>query len=284
MYDTLKEVLQRYVGEDRQWVMLEAYVTMNKLGKSSQDTELLTIFGLPDEMTNSELFLSRIDACLTYGIGGCLNEYGMVVKDGTPLTVMTSILTAVGTFEGYQMEQCVLDLLTDDDRDDIEKMAAFIPMYSDLEEVDVLEYLVEVRKATMTRLVNIVQEELNLQAVAQAPCESRPDRVNKINTILRDGDHAQPELVRQLASSGIPMETPITQLVEMYLTDLDSILDTETLALELFMLALYADPDFEGSLQAGISYFSDDYDEKIKIRHYVDKYMYKKGWGYYVKA
>lgn len=280
MYATLKEVLPRYVNQDRLYVMLEAYVIMHKLGMSSQDTELLTIFGLSDEMTNSELFLSRIDACLTYGVGKCLNEYGMIVKDGTPLSVMTSILTAVSTFEGYQMEQCTLDTLIDEESDDIEKMSVFIPMYSELEPVDVLEYLTDVRQATMTRLVNIVREELNHQAEAVSHDPSRPERVSKINTLLRDGDHLQPELVRQLASSGVPMDTPITQLIETNLDALDTINDSEILAMEMLMLSLYADPDWEGALKAGIDYFSDDYDEQVKLNHYVDAYMDKKGWSY----
>lgn len=280
MYDILKEVLPRYVNQDRLYVMLEAYMAMNKLGMSSQDTELQTIFGLPDEMTNSELFLSRIDACLTYGVGKCLNEYGIVVQDGTPLTVMTSILTAVSTFEQYQMEQCTLDVLVDDDTDVIEKMAEFIPMYSDLEAVDVTEYVIDVRQATMERLVNIVKEELNHHVEAVSHDPTRPARVNKINTLLRDGCDDQLELVRQLASTGVPMDTPVTQLIEGNIEALDNILDTESLALEFLMLALYADPDYEGALKAGIEYFSDDYDEQVKLHHYVDAYMDKKGWSY----
>lgn len=243
MYDDLEQCLLLYVNEDVTHVLLEAYRVLDSIGLSDQDTELLNIMGMGSEETDGALLVGRIEACLTYAVGDQLSQYGIKVIDGTPLVVMTSILEATATFENYHIPEAVRDILLVDEFDDEEKFAEFISLFSNLEPVDVMFYLEEIRTATLDRINTTVNDEISTKEPPAEPIPQVRERARLINHLERTSPEKHLTTIRAVSDSGFQMGVNSDMILEQAVDILDNIDDNVQLAYEIMALAVYTDID-----------------------------------------
>lgn len=250
MLDELESCLALYLDPITYEPMVEAYRVLDDIGMEDQDTELLNIMGLDSDHNDSSLLVGRIEACLTYAVGGKLNEYGIIMIDGTPLMVMVKLLEVVATFERYGNHQEVHDLFLSDEYDNEERLAEIAALFSDLEPVDVIYYLGELRESTMLRIKTIVEDELDHIVKPGLPYGTQEQSMcsDVIKMLTSHAPSGQLKVVYQVAEYGHPMlggDNTINAVLDDTIDHLDTLTDEKQIAYEVTALCIYAYKDYE---------------------------------------
>lgn len=204
MLNELEECLSLYLDPITYTPYLEAYRVLDSIGMEDQDIELTNIIGLGSDDSDSQQLIGRIEACLTYAVGGKLNEYGVIMSDGTPLIVMVKILEVVATFERYDNHQEVYDLFLTDEYDDTDRLAEIVSMFSDLEPIDVTHYLDTVRESTMIRIKTISEDELKTTPMPELNISrfEHKEMIDRIRRIVDFSQEGKLELVSRFSEYG----------------------------------------------------------------------------------
>lgn len=245
MLHELEECLSLYLDPITYTPFLEAYRVLESIGMEDQDIELTNILGLGSDDSDSHQLIGRIEACLTYAVGGKLNEYGVIMSDGTPLIVMVKILEVVATFERYKNHQEVYDLYLTDEYDDADRLAEIVAMFSDLETIDVTHYLETVRSSTMLRIKTIAEEELMTVPTPQLGIShfEHKDVIDRLKRITDASQEGRLELVTRFSEYGfLPfMEDDfIDTVMEDTVDYLDSLQNEKQIVAEITAIFSYA--------------------------------------------
>lgn len=278
MIDELKSCLSLYLPEEVYSVYLDAYRVLNEIGLSDQDTELLNIMGIGSEESDSYLVTGRIEACLTYGVGGQLNEYGVIVMDGTPLTVMTKILEAVATFERYHIPEAVSDIFLTEEFDDEEAFSEFVSLFSDLEPVDTIEYLSSIKHSTIERIKLICTEELSTRVNMTDEVPNRRERSKLINHIERSSPEKHLHVVRKVADYGYPMNVNVDSVLDDVVDLLDGITEPQQMSLEILALIVYTDEDYLTSYRTFVDDYADTEHLTSRLLRQIETFLKTNGY------
>jgi hypothetical protein len=265
------------ITEEQKDVLLSGYDVLQTVGLSDVDVELQTVLGLQDGISDSYLLVSRLQDVLLLATGGCLNQYGIVLRDDTPFPVMSEILLGLATFENQLLPEHMMEILEADDLGNIEKTAEILAITTSENEDTLYEYIVDVRESLLVRMVNVLKEAFQLKDVEPEDAERTTEnryRARQIHHLCRGFD-GHPTIVFELASSGVAMGTPIHLMVPDVFDQLDA-LSTGDLAVELLGLIWYSDTPMNNSpkvLENYLEDFNDDYEAKMRGLETVSDYL-----------
>lgn len=279
MYDDLKDLLLNYLAPESAAIYLEAYQVLIDLGMDGQDAELLNIMGIPNDVIDNQQLVGAVEACLTVGVGSLLNQYGVTVSGETPLTVMTELALALGTFDRYCFEQQTITLFDDPELDDVMLIAEVVAGCSVLEVVDVTTYVTDVRETTIRRLKTIVEETMELHPRdADEPDVTLKERARIINNIIRDIPTVQPLLVKDVADKGISFNARMDVILDDIIDQLDEITDPHRLALELLAIAVYSTWNWMEALPTLVGDYVDSPLLERAVNNELKTYLTSKGY------
>ncbi len=260
MNEELQLALAGVISPERLEVILQGQRLLNDLGLTTADDELQQIFGLQDGISDNQLFVSRIEDCLLLAVGDSLRQYGITVAEHTPFAMMVGILHAVSQFEYYILPETLLDLTCGTDDSEV-LLAGLVPLFSELQREEVLEYLTAVEASTIARIRQIASDHLALREVTVARPDDYHQRIRILNGMLRRSLNAHPQVVLQLAKNGIRAGLPVGELLEQALDDLDA-LKLEAAAREIVALVYFSDTPLDDIWHTTVE----------TIRDYVDEY------------
>lgn len=219
--------------------ILEAYDLLNQLGLSGHDTELQNVLGLQDGISDTPTLIDRVYEVLITGLGSVSLQYGVVLEEGTPLSIMTKIIRGLSLFEQYIQTEFFYQVLTSEDLDNEERLSELMPVLGDLDSETVLESIVSVKESAIERMLEVTKEALALEPEEEVNVESARTRTLLINRLAPFSD--SPLLVYQLAKSGYRMGRDWEALLDAWMVDLDELIDSGApLAVELMGLYLYS--------------------------------------------
>lgn len=280
MYDDLNDLLLNYVSPENAAVYLDAYRALSELGMEGQDTELLNIMGIPNDQIDSAQLMGAVEACLVVATGSALNQYGVIMIDGTPLTVMSQTAEALGTFDRYCFERPLLAMFDDPDYDNITIIAELVAACSALEVIDVETYVAEVRDSTMTRLKTILTETLETtnEYDSEEPDSTVPQRLIIINDLIK----SVPErtlLVKQIAEKGYLPNVRFDTLLEEVIDQLDMLAEPRDIAFELLALTVYSTWNWESFIVEIVRDYIDSPGMERLVLNHISEYTREKGYG-----
>jgi len=271
MLDELRIALHGIIPEERIRVFLEAQQLLSSIGLSSFEDELQNIIGMQDGISDNYLFVGRIQDVLIYALGDSLTQYGITVEENTTIPVMLGILQAVANVENYVIPQTLHDMtLTDWTPEEL--VSEMTPMFSDITGAEAFDAIVKVDDAVVTRLREITGQATEQNAEDLPHRDAKTGAIKRINALLNATNHHHPQLVVEMAKSGIPSGQPLEVLLGETLETLDT-LPTDKLALELLGLVFYSgsEPEEIGDvLKATIRDFTDDYQEQVRIEKAIE--------------
>jgi len=271
MLDELRIALHGIIPEERIRVFLEAQQLLSSIGLSSFEDELQNIIGMQDGISDNYLFVGRIQDVLIYALGDSLTQYGITVEENTTIPVMLGILQAVANVENYVIPQTLYDMTLSDWTPE-ELVSEMTPMFSDITGAEAFDAIVKVDDAVVTRLREITSQATEQNAEDLPHRDAKTGAIKRINALLNATNHHHPQLVVEMAKSGIPSGQPLEVLLGETLETLDT-LPTDKLALELLGLVFYSgsEPEEIGDvLKATIRDFTDDYQEQVRIEKAIE--------------
>lgn len=280
MYDDLNDLLLAYVSPESAAVYLDAYRALVELGMEGQDTELLNIMGIPNDQIDSAQLMGAVEACLVVATGSALNQYGVIMIDGTPLTVMSQTAEALGAFDRYCFEQPLLAMFDDPDYDDITIIAELVAACSALEVIDVETYVQEVRESTMTRLKTVLTETLETSTMYdnEEPDSTVPQRLVIINDLIKQVPN-RTLLVKQIAEKGYLPNVRFDTLLEDVIDQLDMLTEPRDIAFELLALTVYSTWNWESFIVEIVRDYIDSPSMERLVLNQIIEYIRDKGYG-----
>lgn len=266
MYEELQLALMDLITPERLDVFLEAQQLLSSMGLSDFEDEIQQVFGLQDGISDNDLLVSRVETILIYAMGDALNQYGVTVRDDTPLEVMAGIAQATANIEHYVIPEVLHDITLGDWQPE-EALAEMVPMFSAVSGVNAFDYLTHVKEDTITRIREITASVLQYRP----PEDNRPvdhkERIARINQLLRHTQHTAPAVVVNLAKSGVGSGQPLTSLMNYALEDLDK-MNTDEVGIELLGLVYFSNTPLDNmtsTIRDVIQDYTDEYQEQVRI-------------------
>ncbi len=272
MYEELQLALMDLISPERLDVFLEAQQLLSSMGLSDFEDEIQQVFGLQDGISDNDLLVSRVETILIYALGDALNQYGVTVREDTPLPVMIGIVQATANIEHYVIPEVLHDFTLGDWQPE-EALAEMVPMFSTVSGVDAFDYITHVRPETITRIREITSAALQYRPPEDTRPTDHKERISQINRLLRATDHAAPSIVVNLAKSGVGSGQPLASLMSYALEDLDK-LSTDAVGPELLGLVYFSNVPLNQlftTFRDLVRDYTDDYQEQVRIMAAIDR-------------
>lgn len=273
MYEELQLALMDVVTPERLYVILDAQQLLNQIGLTTADDELQQIFGLQDGISDYDLFISRIDACLIYALGGALREYGITCKDDVSMANMCAILRTVANFEFYVIPETLVNITHDEELTNEEIVAELVSLFTELSLEEALEGIAGVEDSTILRM-QAVSTELDVYTVTdtESQIEHRELRLRRINQMLADNQWKSPIITLGLSRNGVKLGQSLELLVSTTYEDLEASQD-EHLPTELLALVYFSNTPIEEILSSALDLvdeFFEDNPTRLRVRKEIE--------------
>lgn len=270
MHEELQLALTDVVSPERLGVILDAQRVLNDAGLTTADDELQLVLGLHDGISDYDLTVSRVAGVLMLALGNVLTDHGVECRDDTSMSIMVGIVHTLINFENYLIPESLVSIVESGMTNE-EILASLVPLFTELDETETWECLVEVSDDSIRRM-RVVANDLTSKMPPEAKDEvtHRDLRVKRINQILANTQQIHPRIVLELANRGVRMGQCPDLLVDLSLEELE-MLDLEPLASELLGLTYYSNSNIEDiytTLMYLVDELADDPDVRVRLREY----------------
>lgn len=245
MKDTLSIALEGYVTDVRKDWILEAVDLIERSGQNAPLDELSEIVELQNGMSDSAMFVSRINDTLQVALNDTLAQLGVVCIDGVDIDIKTDILLTMASLESYIIPEHVLGLIEGNFTNE-EIIATMVPIFSTRTIEEVLDVLETVTDESIGRLSEVIKNNLLMRGPSEDDLpRDNTARLNRLNRLIRDLGAEKVSIVYELAQSGVragrPLDALLGQFIEAFLPFEPERVATEMLALVLFSNTPLAD-------------------------------------------
>lgn len=266
MFEELQLALMDLVTPERLFVILEAHRVLMDLGIDDVNDELQQIIGLQDGISDTDLFISRIDECLMISLYDTINEYNVGIRDDVTMAQLTAIVRTVTMFDDYIIPDTLVALL-ESDQSNIEMIAAMVPLFTELSEEEALEVITDVSDATIARMRSIADEMLSTQVGEYNEVADQTIRVKRINMMRNNTQGHHPRIAVELANSGVKLGQNFEVILSMSVLQLEP-LPLKEMAYELVGLAYFSNTpigDIRQTLQESVYEIYDEFDQQRRL-------------------
>lgn len=270
MFEELQLALMDLVTPERLFVILEAHRVLMDLGIDDVNDELQQIIGLQDGISDTGMFIDRINDCLTLTLRNTINDYSVDVSDEINLIQLTALIRTVANFDDYLIPDTLVSLLSSD-QNNVEMLASIVPLFTELSEEEALEVITEVSDSTITRMRVIADEMLATQIGEYNEVPDQTLRIKRINAIRNQTQGQHPFVVMGLTDNGVTLGQNFEVLISMSLTQLEP-LALKEMAYELVGLVYFSNTpigDIKQTLQESIYEIYDEYEHQRRLNNMI---------------
>lgn len=276
MREELYLILSTSLTAERVAILMDLYDTIISVGLLNVDEEILDIIASYNKEPDNAAYIDTLSALIVIVAKDLCDSFGTSFNEEVPINVIRGVLLTLTGFEFYIIPEDILDICWQD-IDNEQKLSKIVTYFSDVTEMECLDYVAGVEANTIGRIQQVCEDHFHDDEVVID--ETKSAKIRIINNFLTANDDNMGELTLMLARNGFAMGAPLDMVISEVYEPLSN-MPLNKMAKEILVLVLYSRHDFE-TLGAGcmevLTYMIDDLKDQTLARkvmlQVVDQYM-----------
>jgi len=244
MRDLIEKALRDVIGTEQLHLVTDSVALFETIGLSTPSDELQSILERQDGVSDTALFVSRINDIIFIAYDEVFKRFGVTVIDEAPLAFKIALLETLTSLEYYIIPEQI-QMLYKAPFTNEEIIAHLIPIFSTFNLEQSMDYLESVSDATVERLALIIENKL-MQKDPEGlnPPADNTARLARLNKLIKFKGAQELSIVYSLAQAGVRAGRPLKALLSQHIEALEG-LEPQRLTTELLALTLFSDTSLD---------------------------------------
>lgn len=261
----IQEALSSLVPPEQMQIISDIVDTLLEKDYVLALDELNTVLMIADDDADSTMLVGRVNDILTYAMAYCLNDFSIVVADGTSLALMHAIYKTLLYIPEYIIPDDLFHIF-ESNYDNNETIAQLVPYFTEFEADTIAEVIESVGDDIIAYLRGLIDNKMQVLGTAttlRIPVE----RIKVINRLLSTNESGKFSMILELANAGVRVGRPYDELLSISFESLESKNPVEAAA-QMVGLAFFSDTPLDG-LWRKVDASLDEYTDNPMERRYM---------------